>query len=475
MARRELGLVIGYATSLVGGVLSLVLYAHLLGPAEYGRLAVNLALVEALQGVLFQWHRLAVVRFWASSERTDIASYLTTYHLTWLGMTCLVLLALGVAQIVAPGMRAVIWPATIAMGIGKSAALYAQELARAAGASLRYSIGALCITIGSSVAAVAAYNITHSILSILLSSTFVFAASAALCGLHAGLLAAGGRFSSQYFRSMLHYGAPLVPVFVATTALTRLDRPVLAEFVAPTVVGVYAATTALISNVISAGCLLVVTPAYPWLLRQKECRPEDNYRRLHARMGLLMLGGVLAISTSFYCARLTILPILLGNEIGGAASSYVLPLLAISIVGAFRAHFLDQAYHLFSRTRALMTINLGTLVVAAIAVYVGARWNGLNGLLCGLFIANVLSLLASAGFSRSFVNLKQLTDGVVRLALVSAISGIAGELSGQLWTLSRPHSSLTGIASASVAIFIFAVGMYSTNVGAIRSFSLRRS
>ncbi|CAE6770728.1 hypothetical protein R69927_00999 [Paraburkholderia domus] len=475
MVRRELGLVVGYATSLVGGVLSLVLYAHLLGPAEYGRLAVNLALVEALQGVLFQWHRLAVVKFWASSERTDIASYLTTYHVTWVGLACLVLLALGAAQIVAPDMRAVIWTATIAMGIGKSAALYAQELARAADASLRYSVGALCITIGSSIAGVAAYNVTHSIVSILLSSTFVFAVSAALCGLRKGLLGAGGRFSAQYFRLMLHYGAPLVPVFVATTALTRLDRPVLAEFVAPAVVGVYAAAMALISNVISAGCLLVVTPAYPWLLRQKECRSEDNYRRLHARVGLLMLGGVLAISTSFYCARLTVLPILLGDEIGRAASAYVLPLLAISIVGAFRAHFLDQAYHLFSRTRALMMINLVTLVVAAVAVYLGTRWNGLNGLLCGLLIANVLSLLASATFSRSFVNLKQLTDGVVRLALVSIISGIAGEVCGQLWVLSMSHSILTGIASASVAMLVFAAGMYSTNVGAIRSFSLRRS
>src|ERR1700759_3903883 len=83
MRNRGIGLAAGYAISTLGGVLSLVAYAHTLAPEDYGRLAVYLAWIEVVQGVLFQWHRLAVVRFWSSIERGDLDSYLLTSHSMW--------------------------------------------------------------------------------------------------------------------------------------------------------------------------------------------------------------------------------------------------------------------------------------------------------------------------------------------------------------------------------------------------------
>lgn len=474
MARRELGLVVGYATSLVGGVLSLVLYAHMLGPADYGDLAVDLALVEALQGVLFQWHRLAVVKFWAANEKTGFASYLTTYHLTWLGLACAVLLFSGASEIVGGKWWKIEWTAVIVMGVAKSAALYAQEIARASGASFRYAVGALLLTVGSSIAGVVAYRLTQSIAPVLMASTAVFLLSSAICICRAGLIWTGARFRREHFRTMLRYGLPLILVFVSVTALTRLDRPILALFETSSVVGVYAAATALITNMVSAACLLLVTPAYPWLLREKERRPEHDYRRLHAQVGVLMLSGVLATGTALYCARGAVLPLLLGTTIGNAARPYVLPLLAIAIVGAFRAHFFDQAYHLFSRTRTLMVLNIATLVVATPALYMGAKLDGLNGLLCGLLIANALSLLASAIFSKSFVNVRQLLGGVGTLAAVSSVSGLAGEMLVHSFSYAATNPQLAGIASATMAMFVFFVGMYLTDVGAIRSLKWRR-
>ncbi|WP_454874109.1 lipopolysaccharide biosynthesis protein [Paraburkholderia xenovorans] len=469
MARRELGLVVGYATSLVGSVLSLVMYAHMLGPTDYGRLAVDLALVEALQGVLFQWHRLAIVRFWAECERTGLASYLTTYHLIWFALACAAVLVLGVFQIAGDGASTIEWPAVVAMGIAKSAALYAQEIARASGASLRYAIGALLLTIGSSVAGVIAYRLTHAITPVLIVSAAVFALSGILCVWRDGASAAGGRFSREHFRTMLRYGLPLIPVFVSVTALTRLDRPILALFASASVVGTYAAAAALITNMVSAVCLLVVTPAYPWLLREKERRSEHEYRRLHARIGLLMLSGVLAIAIALYCSRVALLPLLLGTAIGHACEPYVLPLLAIAVVGAFRTHFFDQAYHLFARTRVLMSINIATLAVAVVALYTGARLGGIEGLLCGLFIANALSLLASATFSSSFLNLGNLAGGVGALAVVSLVSGISGELLSRSSSYIATDPRLAALVSATVAVLVFLTGAYLTNVGAIRS------
>ena len=474
MARRGLGLAAGYATSLIGGIGALVLYAHVLGPADYGRLAVYLALVEAIQGVLFQWHRLAVVKFWAVNEDADLASYLATSHLTWVGMACVVVVA-GLAIVTVGSRPPVEWLAAAAMGVGKSAALYAQELARASGAGLRYAVGSLLMTLVCAAVGVEAYRVSHSIVAILVASTVVFASTAVVCGWRRGETGLRGRFRRGHFRAMLRYGLPLIPVFVATVAMTRLDRPILAQFEPARIVGIYAATATLVSNVISAACLLVVTPAYPWLLREKERRTATDYRRLHVQTGLLMLGGVLAVSTSMYCARGVAMPLLLGNDIGEAAQSLVLPLLAITVVGGFRAHFFDQTYHLFSRTRTLMMLNLATLGMAVTALYVGARIDGLNGLLVGLAVANGLSLLLSAIFSRAFIDLRKLTDGIGLLLVVLVTAGIAGRLAAVMGWFRILDDHLRGIATAGIVAVVFASGMYLANIGALRTMLSRRS
>lgn len=473
MARRGLSLAAGYATSLIGGVGALVLYAHVLGPADYGRLAVYLALVEAIQGVLFQWHRLAVVKFWAINEDADIASYLATNHLVWAGIACMVLIV-GLAIMAVGGRPSTEWLAAAAMGVGKSAALYAQELARASGAGLRYAVGSLLLTLVSAGAGCVVYRETHSITGILIASTIVFFGTAVLCGWGGGKAGLRGGFRQGHFRAMLRYGLPLIPVFVATVAMTRLDRPILAQFEPARVVGIYAAAATLVANVISAACLLVVTPAYPWLLREKERRTASDYRRLHVQTGLLMLGGVLAVSTALYCARGAAMPLLLGRDIGSAAQPYVLPLLAIGVLGSFRAHFFDQAYHLFSKTRTLMALNLATLVIAVSALYVGARVDGLSGLLIGLAVANGLSLLLSAAFSRSFVSLRQLVRGVGLLFMVSLVAGVAGGFAVDIGWLRVLDDQLPGIAAAGIAAAVFAGGMYLANIGALRTMLSRR-
>ncbi|CAE6844957.1 hypothetical protein R75461_07204 [Paraburkholderia nemoris] len=467
-----MGLAAGYAISLIGGVGSLALYAHTLDAPDYGRLAVYLALVEAFQGVLFQWHRLALVKFWASRERSGLAAFLSTSHLTGAGMaTAVIVVVLATLAFGAPIQAE--WLAVIAMGLGKSAALYAQELARAAGAGLRYACGAVLLTPGAALAGAIAYRVTHSVGTVLVTSAVVFVAAAIIGAWHARKASIGGRFSKADLIDMIRYGLPLIPVFVATTALTRLDRPILAQFEAATTVGAYAAAATLVTNVTTAACLLVVTPAYPWLLREKEQRTDDAYRRLHARTGTLMLAGVLAMSTALFCARDVAFPLLLGKTLGAAAEPIVLPLLAIAVISAFRTHFFDQAYHLFSRTHMLMAINFATLCVAVVALYSGAKLGGLAGMLVGLAIAHGVSLLLSALLSRSFVNVGQLAGGIGILALVCLASGVVGSVIGVAGLPGGIAQPWQGMLAAAGAVIAFAAGMYLLDVGACRSLLTR--
>ncbi len=468
MARRGAGLAAGYAISLIGGVGSLALYAHTLDAPDYGRLAVYLAAVEAFQGVLFQWHRMALVKFWAVRERGGLASFVATSGWSGAGIACAVVLTMLAARVFGAQVP-IEWLAAIALGLAKSAALYAQEIARATGAGVRYACGAILQTAGVAVAGVFAYRTMHSVGAVLVVSSIVFTATAIMIGWPARRLSAGGRFRAADLTDMFRYGLPLIPVFITTAALTRLDRPILAQFESAETVGVYAAAATLVANVVTAACLLVVTPAYPWLLREKERRTDADYRRLHVRAGIAMMAGVLGLSAALYSARDAIFPLLLGETLGHAATPLVLPLLGIAIVSAFRTHFLDQAYHLFSRTRALMAINAVTLGVAVVALYGGARFGGLPGLLTGLAIAHGISAGLSAALARSFVDLRRLIRDAGVLTGIAAAAGTAGALAGIADVpggLGKPWQSL--LAGLSTAV-VFVIGLYLFNVGRCRS------
>lgn len=453
--------------SLVGGVLSLTIYARILGPQTYGRLAVYLALVEAFQGVCFQWHRLALVRYWSTSGEGDADSYLVTSHVTWIAVAMVGALGWLIALMLRDGSR-VEWAMVAIVALAKSAALYTQEIARASGAVLRYALASLLLTVGATLAGIAVWSTTHSMPLTLCATAAVFILQTVLCVYDRVAVFRRAHFEMTQLRTMLRYGLPLVPVFLATTALTRIDRPILAAFNNAEVVGVYAAASGLVTNAISAGCLLVVTPSYPWLLRERSSRSESGYRALHSQIGLLTLAGMLAICITFFLARDIALPLLLGHAMGIAAEPLVFPLLTIAVISAFRMHFFDQAYHLHARTKMLMVINISTLFVAVCAVYIGTRLEGLHGLLTGLLIANVFSLGMSATFARALVDMKRVMTGGLLLVGIAGIASWCGSVSRFALT-HLPHSEVWGTCVSTVVGIVLFTGMYfGGNIGSIR-------
>lgn len=473
MAKPRFGLVAGYVISLAGGVLSLAMYARVLGPSDYGRLAVYLAVVEAMQTVLFQWHRLAAVRFWAQNENRNFTSFLNTYNLVGLGLGAVVLAGIGLYAVTPWSKGESIWLLVIGLGLAKSAALYAQELARAAGESRKYATGGLLLTVGGALGGVLTYQNTHTIESILVVTMMIFLTSSLICAGPICFKARGGLYRTRYVSEMLRYGLPLIPVFLASTALTRLDRPILARFEDASIVGVYAAAMALISNVVSAAFLLIVTPAYPWLLREKMQLSESDFRQVHAEMGVLLATVALGACVAFFGARDIALPLLLGKQIGAAATGLALPLFCVSLIGAYRTHFFDQAFHIFERTRQLMVINVAVVIVATASLYVGALAGGLTGLLWGMGTANAVSMLLSTLASRSFIQLRPLVTGVLWLTAVAALIVLADEKLSQFGIAGESHRTIVGVATTTLACCIFGSIGYLVNAKFLKRMILK--
>jgi O-antigen/teichoic acid export membrane protein len=346
--------------------------------------------------------------------------------------------------------------------------LYTQEMARATSAVARYAIASLLLTVGATGASILVWSSTHSLPSTLYASAFVFALQSVICGFDKVRVLGRASFCGRDLNRMLHYGLPLVPVFLATTAMTRLDRPILAAFADPTTVGVYAAANGLIINAVSAACLLVVTPCYPWLLREMSSRSKEEHRAFHARLGLLMLAGMFALSIGLFMLGETALPIMLGPSIGIAALPLVPPLLCTALIASFRAHFFDQAYHLHARTKALMAINFLTLAVATLATYIGARTDGCNGVVNGLLLANLIALVCSASFARTFVDMSSIAKGAALLAGLSALAVSGGLALKEMMSRVEVSSVWANSLSTVVALALFAAMYIGCNVGKIR-------
>lgn len=468
MARPGLGLTAGYAISLIGGMLSLMAYAHVLGAQAFGRLAVYLALVEAFQAIVFQWHRMALVRYWTGSTLGEADTYLLTSHLVWVALAAAALLVVCIGMMLGASPRDE-WLAASLLALTKCAALYTQEMSRVKTAVLRYAFASLLLTLGATTASIAAWAATRSIASAMLAAAAVFALQSVICGLDRFPELRGARFGTTDLRRMLQYGLPLIPVFVTSAAMTRLDRPILAAFEGPGVVGVYAAASGFVTSAVSAACLLVVTPCYPWLLREMSTRSPEDHRVFHARLGTIMLANVVALTIMFVMLRKLALPLMLGQSIGDAAQPLVFSMLAIAVISAFRTHFFDQAYHLHARTKALMTINFLTMGIAVLAMYAGAKFDGCAGMLYGLLVANTFALLLSATFARSIVNTATVVKGAATLAIFACIAMCAGQGASSLLEQILHETVYSTWLASIVALLLFVALCLAGNPGSMRA------
>lgn len=117
---------------LVNSILSFaigLLVAKMLGPAEYGRFALALSVAVVLQTFVFEWLRLAALRFYSDAERASRPEIRATLDV---GFGVLALAAAAVAAFVFLGpVQAPPSPALAALAIGAAAANGAFDLAAA--------------------------------------------------------------------------------------------------------------------------------------------------------------------------------------------------------------------------------------------------------------------------------------------------------------------------------------------------------
>jgi O-antigen/teichoic acid export membrane protein len=403
---------------------AIVVYTRLLGADEYGRYALVIAGVGFANKLVFEWLRLALLRFLpAYQDRRQVFS--ATIAAGFLALMAGTTVLGGVVLILAPDDLA---RRLLLAGIALLCvqAVFDLELERVRIQLLPRRYGLLALS--------------RAVLSLILGVLFVwlgFGPIGVIAGLCLGMLIALARPLAHSWRHarlelcdwallgrLCRYGAPLAATSALGVVITSSDRFLIGWLLGEEKVGLYAAAYDLAN--LSLGLLLTIVnlAAYPLVVRALEEHGAELARhQLVANLTALLAIGLPATIGFAVLAR-PIANVVLGQEFRQEAA-VLMPLIAVAaLLRDFKAYYLDLAFHLGRNTVGQMWVTL-----AAVAVNVGLNlwWIpafGIVGAAHAAVVAHAMALVLSGLVGRRVFRLPGPDGDTLKVLLASCAMGL---------------------------------------------------
>ena len=218
--------------SAVGNLLSVVVFTHLIGPADYGEYLLIFAWATMAYGFGAQWLRFAYFATYRGANAGEhIASYVRLLTVALCGGVAL----LGPATVLAgPRLAGAVFAMVVALAVYEAAV----EISRT---RLEAGIVSLCMVLR------AAFVLAFGSATLVLAPSAAALAAAVAAGHMAaalpGILPLAGLRSARprraAMRGILRYGWPLILSFGILSLGQSLDRLLLAHYAGPAVLGPY--------------------------------------------------------------------------------------------------------------------------------------------------------------------------------------------------------------------------------------------
>jgi O-antigen/teichoic acid export membrane protein len=347
-------------------LLAIAVYTRLLGADEYGRYALVIAGVGFANKLVFEWLRLALLRFLPAYEDR--------------GQVFSATIAAGFLALVA---------GTAALG-GIALVLATSDLARRL---LLAGMALLCIQVMFDLELervrihllprrYGMLALGRAVLSLMLGALFVwlgFGAIGVIAGLCLGMLITLARPLADSCRQtrlelcdwallarLSRYGAPLAVTAALGFAIASLDRFLIGWSLGEGKVGLYAAGYDLANFSLGVLLMIVNLAAYPLVVRALEEHGAEVARhQLVANLtALLAIGFPAAIGFAVLAQQIT--NVVLGQEFRQEAARLMPLIAAAALLRDVKAYYLDLAFHLGRNTIGQMWVT-----VAAVAVNAG--------------------------------------------------------------------------------------------------------
>lgn len=396
----ERALQFGLATGLPALIsfLALAIYSRLLPPAEYGRYALIVAVVAAVNAIVFQWLRASARRLLLAYEGRR-ARLLSTLRASYYALTALVAAGSIVTAVLLDDRS-----------LGTFVGLAALLLVAQAVFELNQDI----LLIEQRPSHYGAAAVTKAVLALGVGSTLAwmgFGARGALLGAIVGLGIPAVWMSFRHFRStpvsdatlstlgdVARYGLPLSLSYALQFIVDASDRFLLAAFLGPAEVGRYAAAYDLCWQVVTVLMVMVSLAAFPLIVRDMETKGSQAALARSREHAVLFVAVALPATIGFALLASPIARAMLGSEFRSTAV-VLIPIIAAAVfISGLKAYYFDLALQLSRDTRAIAWIafaSAGVNVVLNVFLIpkwgsVAAAWSTLIAYLVALALSVVL-------------------------------------------------------------------------------------
>lgn len=428
---------------------AIVLYTRLVAPDTYGLYALVIAGVYLGNKLIFEWLRLALLRFRPALQdrRTGLQATISAGFLGLVAATAL----LGAAALLLPTDGTTRWLLAAGLLLLWAQALFDLQLERVRSDLQPKQYGML--------------SLTRAALALVFGSTFVLLGLGALglvFGLTLGTLIAGGRLLVEEIRefqlgrcdwalmgALARYGAPLAVTAALSFIIAGSDRFLIAWLLDTEAAGQYAAGYDLATLPIGLLMMIINLAAYPLVVRAlEEDGPEVARRQLAVCLTALLGIGLPATLGIAILAR-PIAEVLLGASFRDAGALLIPWVAFAALARDVKAYYLDLAFQLGRNTLGQMWITVAAAVVNLVLNLWWIPIFGIVGAAWATVAAYGVAFVLSAGLGwRSFALPRPGRDSL-KVAIAALGMGLV------LWPLAAPGGLLLllGQVLAGVAAF----------------------
>ena len=404
------------------GFLALILYTHLLSPAEYGVYVIGASIAGIVSAVFFSWIRLAVARYQAGSPELDFrGEAVVGYGATVAVVICLLPVTMLVAR---PDIDFGALVGSLFLSLSTNAFAISQEFQRARLNPRRFMITAMVRSILGLALGYAAIAFGGGGVGLMVAIGVSFVVANFLCferdaerPLHL--------FPAHYLMRFVRYGVPFT-LGAATFALhSALDRLGVAYLLGASAAGYYGLAADMTRQLIVMLASSVASSMFPIAFRTfGEAGAVATRERLSEGLEFLLaltapVAVWLAISADVVSGAL------LGSEYQTEVAALV-PLLALGrMCGAVNQYYLQVSFQLAEKP--LLQVAHDTLIFilnAALLFWLTLRF-GLLGTATSVLIAEALGILIGILLSRRAFTLPFNGRGTARVFAATAIMAIA--------------------------------------------------
>ncbi len=403
------------------GFFALILYTHLLTPADYGVYVIGSSVAGIISAMFFSWLRLSVSRYQARSPELDLrAEAIVGYGGTAIIVGCL---APALFFIIRPNVGLGFAAAILLLSFATNAFEISQEFRRAQLNPLRFT----CI----------------AVLRSLLSLTLGYAAIK-LGGGGTGLLAAMGAsfmitsilsyqrnagrplqlFSLGHLAQFVRYGTPFLLGAVACSLHNQVDRLGVAYLIGESGAGYYGLAADITRQIIMILAASVASAMFPLAFRSLA---ENGVAATRARLqeGIELLLALIAPVTVWLAISADVVAgALLGREFQIGVAT-LLPLLAVGrMCGAINQWYLQVSFQLAEKPLLQVVHDVSILVLNLALLFPLTATFGLAGAAASILIAEAVGIVIGIALSRRAFKLPFNGPGLARVFASTAIMAV---------------------------------------------------